>query len=360
MGRRWSRRIDRWAATHSRGLGLSFLPWRSAGPRRPRRRPRDGAARGWQRCWRCSPARSAVVGQARRRRRRGAPSLAGLDPDMRPRATCGCTGRAASTCAGSCSSATRAAQVVLLTVYDDEQYLFQALRVGAAGTCSSGSTARSWSGTCERVARRRDRHRPDARRAGSRRRRPSCAAASSGRARTSGLTQRESEVLVAPGRRACPTGRSPRRWSSARTRSRATCAALYRKLGGLRPGRRDRGRAARGPLPVTDVSAGPDRRPPPARRRVDLDLAGRSARRWLAEIARLLTGHLDRRLPRVRPSTTAPASSCGRRAPRRWRRRGRLAPAAARRSASPASSPSTAMPVDAGRRRAAQRHAPRT
>ena len=40
-----------------------------------------------------------------------------------------------------------AAKVVLLSAYDDEQYLFQAMRVGAKGYLLKQSPARSWSGT---------------------------------------------------------------------------------------------------------------------------------------------------------------------------------------------------------------------
>lgn len=39
-------------------------------------------------------------------------------------------------------------KVAFLTVYDDEQYLYQALRLHAAGSCSSACAARSWATTC--------------------------------------------------------------------------------------------------------------------------------------------------------------------------------------------------------------------
>ncbi len=78
-----------------------------------------------------------------------------------------------------------ARRVVFLSVYDDEQYLFQALRAGASGTCSSGWEARNWSAIWSRSPRVRPsstRHWPGARPPPP----PICTAASSGRARAWG------------------------------------------------------------------------------------------------------------------------------------------------------------------------------
>ena len=68
--------------------------------------------------------------------RRSAPRAVGVVEALAPTSCCAtsaCRASAAWTCAGRCASATRACRVVLLSVYDDEQYLFQALRAGAAG-----------------------------------------------------------------------------------------------------------------------------------------------------------------------------------------------------------------------------------
>ena len=75
--------------------------------------------------------RVRVVGEARTAPTR--PSVARRSTPTSCCATCGCAAPAGSTCAGGCASAARSSRVVLLSVYDDEQYLFQALRAGAAG-----------------------------------------------------------------------------------------------------------------------------------------------------------------------------------------------------------------------------------
>ena len=77
-----------------------------------------------------------------------------------------------------------AAKVVLLSAYDDEQYLFQAMRVGAKGYLLKQITGEDLSGTGT-GGRRRDRHRRGAWPGGRSRPPPGCAAGSSGRGRAS-------------------------------------------------------------------------------------------------------------------------------------------------------------------------------
>ena len=84
---------------------------------------------------------------------------------------------------------------MLLSVYDDEQYLFQALRAGAAGYLLKRVSGEELVRSLEQVQRGRDRRGRDDGGARRRRRRPGWTAGSSGRARSSGLSQRESEVL---------------------------------------------------------------------------------------------------------------------------------------------------------------------
>ena len=126
-------------------------------------------------------------------------------------ATCGCRAPAGWTCASNCAERDPDRRVVMLSVYDDEQYLFQALRVGASGyllksisseelvrqlefvhggetAIDPGMAARAVD-TAARL--QRGEFWPGARQ---------------------GLTQRESEILVAASSTGCPTGPSPPSW----------------------------------------------------------------------------------------------------------------------------------------------------
>ena len=77
-------------------------------------------------------------------------------------------------------------KVVLLSVYDDEQYLYQALRAGAAGLPAQAHQRRGPRAPPRARRHGDDRRRPDDGRAGGRRRRPGWSATSSGPARAWG------------------------------------------------------------------------------------------------------------------------------------------------------------------------------
>ena len=85
-------------------------------------------------------------------------------------------------------------KVVLLTVYDDEQYLFQGLRAGASGYLTKQVGAEelltTWTGSP-----RRDRRRPGAGRPGGPVRGPAAARRVLARGPPGAVSQRESEVL---------------------------------------------------------------------------------------------------------------------------------------------------------------------
>src|SRR5260370_38724383 len=98
-----------------------------------------------------------------------------------------------------------AAKVVLLSAYDDEQYLFQAMRVGAKGYLLKQITGEDLVRHLERVAE------GETTRAwpGGRSRRPrGCTAGSSGRARASGSLSGRARCSRGPWRRR-PTGPPP-------------------------------------------------------------------------------------------------------------------------------------------------------
>ena len=95
-----------------------------------------------------------------------------LKPDAVCCSTCGCAGPAGWTCARADPARPPDCKVVFLTVYDDEQYLYQALRVGAAGFLLKRIQGGELVDYLRRICDGRGAHRPQPGRPGGAVRRP--------------------------------------------------------------------------------------------------------------------------------------------------------------------------------------------